>query len=335
MSKKIINIKQLPLHLQKDIKAEVAGLNLKPKRSVLSNVELSKEAQKWLKKVVEGTWTQRSDGKIDVDGHVIAGSDNHLHRFMGKEIFFGDVRGGFYCSHTRITSLKGAPEKVEQGFDCTGTNITSLEGAPREVSEYFDCGHTNITSLEGAPEKVDRDFYCGQTNITSLKGAPKEVSGDFDCGHTNITSLEGAPREVGGHFNCTNTNIASLKAAPEKVGGYFDCSDNPNLTSLEGAPRVIGRGFDCKRTNITSLDGIGTVKHTIDYRETPLYYKELNKSTEFHEAVKELVRYMRAHSVDLEEIAELLLDSLSIDEVQTSIHKMRERGIKGRRAPVY
>lgn len=39
MPKKIINISQLPLYLQKDIKAEVASLNLKSKRKVVANTE--------------------------------------------------------------------------------------------------------------------------------------------------------------------------------------------------------------------------------------------------------------------------------------------------------
>lgn len=43
MPKKIINIKQLPLHIQRAIRAEASGLNLKSKRKVVAATELSEK----------------------------------------------------------------------------------------------------------------------------------------------------------------------------------------------------------------------------------------------------------------------------------------------------
>ena len=282
MTKKI-SIKAFTPALQRAIHREVSSL--KNSKRVLSKTELSDEAKAFLDKVVEGTWTQREDGKIDVAGGVNAWNSKVIHLFMGKEIFFGKVTNSFNCANNfhggniKITSLEGAPEAVGGNFNCSFAKITSLEGAPREVGGYFDCSATKITSLKGAPrvvggtfnctktlipsligspKEVGGSFYCSGTNITSLEGAPETISETFDCSFTNITTLEGAPERVGGDFYCHYTKITSLKGAPKVVGGDFGCSDT-KITSLEGAPEKVGGNFICRYTKITSLDGIGKV----------------------------------------------------------------------------
>ena len=60
---------------------------------------------------------------------------------MGNEDVEGkEYNGDITCSHSNLTSLKGAPEKVRGFFNCSGFNkLISLEGAPREVGGNFDC----------------------------------------------------------------------------------------------------------------------------------------------------------------------------------------------------
>ena len=261
MTKKI-SIKEFSPKLQRAIHREVSRLK-NPKR-VVSKTELSEEAKAFLDTVVGGRWTQRKDGKIDVEGSITAFKNTMLHLFMGKEIFFGNITRNFYCYSTKITSLEGSPEKVGGDFRCSHIDtLTSLKGAPKEVEGNFVCEFTEITSLIGAPEKVGKDFRCFKTKITSLVGAPKEVGGSFYCINANITSLKGSPKEVGGSFLCADTKITSLEGSPEKVGGDFRCSHIDTLTSLVGAPKEVGGNFDCSGTNITSLDGIGEVKGRI------------------------------------------------------------------------
>ena len=261
MTKKI-SIKEFTPALQRAIHREVSSL--KNSKRVTSKTELSDEAKAFLDKVVQGTWTQREDGKIDVTGRVNAWNNKVIHLFMGKEIFFGKVTGSFNCGKNfhggavKIISLIGAPETVGGNFKCDFTEITSLQGSPREVGGDFDCSDTKITSLEGAPREVGGSFICTKTRITSLIGAPEKVGGGFYCYATKITSLEGAPEKVGGAFDCSFTNITTLEGAPREVGGSFICTYT-EITSLIGAPKVVGGYFNCSDTKITSLNGIGKV----------------------------------------------------------------------------
>ena len=172
------------------------------------------------------------------------------------------VDGNFECvGCEKLTSLKGAPEKVGGNFYCYSCdNLTSLQGAPKEVGKHFYCDScSSLTSLKGAPEKVGGNFYCSTCrNLTSLIGAPEKVGGNFYCNSCyNLTSLQGAPKEVGGNFDCENCNsLTSLQGAPEKVGGNFYCYSCDNLTSLQGAPKKVGGSFDCANCNsLTSLQG--------------------------------------------------------------------------------
>ncbi len=84
------------------------------------------------------------------------------------------VDGDFDCSENRLTSLKGAPQKVTGDFRCDHNQLTFLKGAPQKVGGYFWCQHNQLTTLEGAPQEVGGDFYCGSNpNLTSLLVLPK------------------------------------------------------------------------------------------------------------------------------------------------------------------
>ena len=193
----------------------------------------------------------------------------------GFTINFGKVTGCFDCSELDLTSLKGAPQEVDEGFNCSKNQLislegapqkvrgwfycsdnqfTSLEGAPREVGENFVCSINQLTSLEGAPKTVGKDFYCSNNQLTSLKGAPQKIGGEFYCSWNKLTSLEGAPKTVGRRFICSDNQLTSLKGAPQEVGGDFSCSSN-KLTSLEGAPKKVGGSFTCDNNQLTSLEG--------------------------------------------------------------------------------
>jgi len=96
------------------------------------------------------------NGLVDVMGNV------DLFNMELKEIpvKFGIVAGFFDCSHNQLTSLQGAPERVEGCFDCSHNQVTSLEGSPEEVGLYFDCSHNQLTTLRGCPEKLGEVLYC-------------------------------------------------------------------------------------------------------------------------------------------------------------------------------
>ena len=142
-----------------------------------------------------------------------------------KEIWAGD----FYCNDLKLTSLEGAPSRVNGNFNCGGNLFSSLEGAPSYVNGDFYCNDGYLTSLEGAPTHVGKTFHCSDNSLTSLMGAPSSVSGDFYCNDGYLTSLEGAPRYVNGDFYCAVNKLTSLegvhKIFKEINGGFYAFSN--------------------------------------------------------------------------------------------------------------
>ena len=186
---------------------------------------LTEEQIEWLNECTRGTWKLNPQtGEVDVKGDFNC-SEQGLSDFKG--VRFGVVKGDFDCGSNLLTSLVGAPQKVEGDFWCSYNHLTSLEGAPREVGGGFYCHNNLLTSLVGAPQKVGGDFWCEDNQLTSLVGAPREVEWHFYCSDNRLTSLEGAPRKVGGSFACENNRLTSLEGAPQEVGCDFRCEDNP------------------------------------------------------------------------------------------------------------
>ena len=164
------------------------------------------------------------------------------------------ILGNFYCGYNQLTSLTGAPKRVDGGFYCNNNQLTSLTGAPENVGEDFYCEYNQLTHLTGAPKHVGGNFNCDENQLISLTGAPEKVEGNFDCRNNQLTTLVGAPREVGGYFYCTANQLTTLKGAPEKVGGEFNCSLN-QLITLVDAPKEVGGNFICLSNQLTSLIG--------------------------------------------------------------------------------
>jgi hypothetical protein len=112
-------------------------------------MELTKVQTEFLNRYVEGSWNLNSKGLVDVNGDFNCwGKD--IKDFMG--IKFGKISEGFDCSHNKLKSLVGAPQKVRGRFSCSHNKLTSLEGAPQEVGGDFVCGGNQLKSLVGAPQ---------------------------------------------------------------------------------------------------------------------------------------------------------------------------------------
>jgi len=162
-----------------------------------------------------------------------------INKLFPKNIIFFD------CSYNEnLIDLKGGPKEAKE-YICTDCGLTSLEGAPKKV-EYFNCSNNKyLKSLKGAPREVKK-FYCSKNyNLLNLKYGPEEVE-EYDCFYCGLVSLEGAPRKVK-FFNCSNNNIIyedgsklkNLIGGPEEVEEFYDCS-NCRLESLEGLAKKIG-----------------------------------------------------------------------------------------------
>ncbi len=71
-----------------------------------------------------------------------------------------EVRGSFYCSNNRLTTLAGGPKTVRGDFYCNGNKLTTLKGGPTTVGDGFWCYDNRLTTLAGAPKTVGDTFYC-------------------------------------------------------------------------------------------------------------------------------------------------------------------------------
>ena len=168
--------------------------------------KLTEEQTDFLNRFTKGSWKLNSEtGLIDIKGEFYC-PDEGLKDFKG--IKFGVVTGDFDCSHNKLTSLVGAPQKVGEDFDCSHNKLTSLVGAPQKVGAGFRCHNNKITSLVGAPQEVGWEFNCDSNKLTSLVGAPQKVVEYFSCDNNQLTSLEGAPQEVGKDFHCEKNPIS-------------------------------------------------------------------------------------------------------------------------------
>jgi hypothetical protein len=96
----------------------------------------------------------------------------------------------------KLTSLEGAPQKIDGDFICdSNKNITSLKGMPQEgVREIHSVG-CSLTSFEGCPKKVERGVFATGNPIKNLKNIHKifdAINGEMelpDSIESNILGL--------------------------------------------------------------------------------------------------------------------------------------------------
>jgi hypothetical protein len=176
-----------------------------PLGEIYKKYGLTPSSIKWLNKCAGKRWEiDESTGRINIKSSFIASSENKL-GFRG--IKFGTVAGDFDIAGVLLTSLEGAPEKIEGLIRLQDTGLTSLKGVTKDVGGDFLCTGNELISLEGSPEDIHGHFYCTDNHLTSLKGAPLKVGRNFVCSHNPLTSLEGAPIEIGGEFLYQNLRI--------------------------------------------------------------------------------------------------------------------------------
>lgn len=170
---------------------------------------LTPEQERFLEACVDpsSTWTLNPEtGLVDIEGsfYCIGGQLNigpggpqpytsPLTDFLG--IRFGHVTGNFSVTRKQLTSLEGAPQRVDGDFNCGHNTLIDLDGAPQRVGGNFSCHGNKLTSLEGGPREVEGGYYCQNNQLVNLKGAPPSPK----CLHAStnpLESLEGIPRNI-------------------------------------------------------------------------------------------------------------------------------------------
>ena len=127
--------------------------------------------------------------------------ENHLRSLKLIKLPDGrfGVMGDVDFSFLELTSLLELPIRiriVSGNFWCSFNNLTSLEGAPERVDGDFVCSFNNLTSLESAPKYVGKDFSCSCNKLITLKGAPKDVKGNFYCNDNSKCFTEEKVRKL-------------------------------------------------------------------------------------------------------------------------------------------
>ena len=115
---------------------------------VQRRTEMIKE---WLKEYNIKDYTINRDFTIDVNENINL-SNMGIGEFP-EYIQFNIVKGYFDCESNRLTSLKGAPERVKQFFMCNDNLLTSLEGAPENVASFY-CFNNKVQFTEEDVRKV-------------------------------------------------------------------------------------------------------------------------------------------------------------------------------------
>ena len=150
-----------------------------------------------------------------------------------------DVNGDFDCEEQKLTDFKGVRFGHVKGFFSCRTNLlTSLKGAPQTVDEYFYCDNNKLTSLEGAPQTVGGNFDCYNNPLTSLEGAPQKVGGEFiiawNYSFLNTMSILNWSNgwEKKGNADFLRTLFAKLKEISDLLDDQFVFSNSVSKSEL-------------------------------------------------------------------------------------------------------
>lgn len=141
-------------------------------------------------------------------------------RDLSDETYTGDSI--FIDANSGVTSLKGAPKKVNGDF-IIRCSIKSLKGSPEEVTGRFSVVGSALQpimlkSLDGAPKKVG-SFTCRLVDLDSLKGAPQEIEDKVDCSWNRLSSLKGLPEGLDiKNIRCDNNRSTAVEMLAEYIG---------------------------------------------------------------------------------------------------------------------
>lgn len=122
-------------------------------------------------------------------------------------IQFDEIIGTFDCSHNELTSLLGAPLKMNNSFDASHNKITSLEYCPILSFGSYDFSYNNIKSLKGLPKYIPESLYFSFNEISTLDYAPEKVNQIASFSNNKITTIKGLQIEVGATLALFNNPI--------------------------------------------------------------------------------------------------------------------------------
>ena len=95
--------------------------------------------------------------------------------------------GNIICANEKLTSLKGAPEKVNGSFFCYGNKLSSLEFCPKEIKRMFDCSGNPLRTIKHLKDTKGIDkLFLSETKYMKADDYLKEVF-DYNIKFKEIT----------------------------------------------------------------------------------------------------------------------------------------------------
>jgi hypothetical protein len=94
----------------------------------------------------------------DADVNLVGYRDEELPKYIN----FKEITGGsFFCSWSKLKTMRGFPKMVEKIFDISHSKIESLEHAPKIVDINYAAHGLNFTKEEiQAKTRVTCNIYC-------------------------------------------------------------------------------------------------------------------------------------------------------------------------------
>lgn len=195
---------------------------------------------------------------------------------------FNIVRGNFNCAHNSLTTLEGAPWRVDGFFRCSCNELCTLDGCPLYTGG-FDCNNNKLVSLKHGPIKVNGSYIISHNIITSLEGMPYEVHGHLDCTYNRLTTLKGSPLRVNGSMSVGKNLLDDLIGAPAYIEGSFDIG-YLFIKSIDGLPKCIGGTLFARDTYLTDIRETGN-SDTPNFHMEPLTKEQIIEYVEKHQCV--------------------------------------------------
>ena len=166
--------------------------------------------------------------QVQLDGRKVVLNGKPRDVWEGKFIYRDRGNG-------KLTSLVGAPKRVNGDFVCSNQKLTSLKGSPEVVNGFFSCTGNLLTNIDCSLE-LAQHFYCFGNRITSLKDI-----------HKHVKELKGGAFPAEAEFNAKDNPIASHVLGLLKIKGlkHFFC-DNAEVEEIINKYLPEGDIFECQ-----------------------------------------------------------------------------------------
>lgn len=157
------------------------------KHKMLTNFQ---DVKKWLEDNHVSDFLIHDDLTVSVNGDV----DLSYYNLSFLPVQFYKVKGKFNAHKNKLRTLEGFPQEAKS-VTCYNNRLTSLKGAPKRIEDVFNVTLNPLKTLEGMPH------YIGSMLIIDAKKVV-DYSALFSLPLNELTFyIENLPKEISKYFN--------------------------------------------------------------------------------------------------------------------------------------